>query len=171
MKSLLVALLLCSATLAADSALAVAPADAACGPDNVTFDVKTDWGKQVQPEPGQALVFVVADYDKSATGDITPTVRIGRDGAWVGANRGNSHLFFPVEAGEHHLCADWKSGIPWIGRKMSLNSFSAEPGRTYYFRARIAGLGGWVLDRDKVNADEGRLLVEKSPLSDYRRKK
>jgi hypothetical protein len=50
----------------------------------------------------------------------------------------------------------------------------AEAGQTYYFRAHIiqySSAGPWTLDLDRVNDDEGQLLVDTSRRSDYRQKK
>jgi len=99
----------------------------------------------------------------------TPTIRVGLDGSWVGANRRASNLFFPVQPGEHHLCADWQSAYDV---QPSLVNLRAEPGQTYYFRTPItAHPGFYTVDFEPVNGDEGRLLVETSSLSDYHSKK
>ena len=77
----------------------------ACGSDAVKFNVKSSEGRPPapQPEPGKALVYVVEQYERPGNELGTPTVRVGLDGSWVGANRGTSHLFFPVEAGNRLL--------------------------------------------------------------------
>jgi hypothetical protein len=174
MKTILTAVLLSLAAFAADQAPAVS-ATAACGLDNVKFDVSSG-GQQpaAQPEPGKALVYVVEKYDRPLNELGKPTVRVGLDGAWVGANRSTSYLFFSVEPGVHHLCTDWQSPPRTIGRMQpSLAILRAEPGQIYYFRARVIehSLSLWTLDLEPVNSDEGRLLVETSPLSGYGLKK
>ena len=175
MKILLVAILVALPALAADHAPAVASARAACGPDNVKFNVSLS-GVQppARPERGKALVYVVEQYDRPGNELGKPTVRVGLDGSWVGANRSTSYLFFSVEPGEHHLCSDWQS-IPRtiVPLQPSLAILTAEPDKTYYFRARVIehSLSLWTLDLELVNSDEGRLLVETSPLSGYSLKK
>jgi hypothetical protein len=176
MKTLLAVILISLPALAADPTPSVAAVRTACGSDNVKFSVKSIEGQPSapQPEPGKALVYVVEQYDRPRNELGKPTVRVGVDGSWVGANRSTSHLFFSVEPGEHHLCSDWQSLPPTIARlNPSLAIFAAEPGRTYYFRARVVevSLSLWTLDLERVNDDEGRMLVERSPLSDYQRKK
>jgi hypothetical protein len=88
------------------------------------------------------------------------------NGTWLGANRGNTYLFFSVDPGEHHFCVDWtSSGSP--GRLVSLASLIAEPGKVYYLRARANG-GRYTfpsLDLELVNSDEGKLLVASSASS------
>jgi len=174
MKTLCVAILL-SFSADADPAAPAAAVKAACGPGDVKFNVRSSEGRQTapQPEPGKAIVYVVGEYERPGNELATPTVRVGLDGSWVGANRGTSHLFFPVEAGEHHLCSDWQSMPFWIHVQSSLASLTAEPGQTYYFRARImeSSPSVWTLDLEPVNSDEGRLLLATSPLSDSRPKK
>jgi hypothetical protein len=175
MKPLLAVVLLSLPALAVDPASTVAVVNAACGPDNVKFSVKSSHDSQPdpQPEPGKALVYVVEQYDRPGNEFGKPTIRVGLDGAWVGANRSTSHLFFSVEPGEHHLCSNWQSLPPWLRVQASLTGFSAEPGRTYYFRARVIehDRSLFTLDLEPVNSDEGQMLVATSPLSDYRQKK
>ena len=147
-------------------------AESACGPRGAQFILKLSSDDQhatVQPDPGKALVYVIEDQKFKTVRDVT--ARVGVDGAWVGANRGNSYLFFSVESGEHHLCADWISNYLPHGRLVSLNSFTAEPGKIYYFRVRTtsspsgSAFASATLDLDLVNGDEGKLLVASSSLS------
>ena len=174
MKTLLAVILLSLPALAADQAPAAVAA--ACGPDNVKFDVDSS-GRQpaAQPEPGKALVYVVEQFDRPTNELGRPTIRVGLDGSWMGANRGTSYLSFSVEPGAHHLCADWQSLPPLrlINHvPASLASLTAA-GQTYYFRARIvehSGNGPWTLDLERLDRDEGQLLVATSPLSGYREK-
>ena len=177
MKTLFVLILSSLPVLAADQAPPeVAVVRAACGPNNVKFDVTPSAGQPPapQPEPGKALVYVVEQYERPRNELAKPTIRVGLDGAWVGANRSTSYLSFSVEPGEHHLCSDWQSiPLTLVHLRPSLATLTAEPGQTYYFRARVTehSLSLWTLDLDPVNSDEGRMLVAASPRSDYRQKK
>ena len=148
----------------------------ACGPLNAEFQTKIDYNQAAdfQPESGKALVYVVEDQKFHAAKEVT--ARIGLDGAWVGATHGESYIFFPVDPGEHHLCADWRSTLLSNGRRVSLFAFTAEAGKVYYFRARTMGGPSSMLDRssldesasldlEPVNDDEGKLLVSNSPYS------
>ena len=177
MKTLLVVFLFSFTAFAQD--LSSAAAESACGPSNVQFAIKTNNNVQhqlAQPDPGRALVYVIEDQKFKVVNDVT--TRIGVDGAWVGANRGNSYFSFSVEPGKHHLCTDWISDFLPGGRLVSLTSFTAESGEVYYLRARTsasptsgkAGSGASV-DLDLVNDDEGRLLVASSGLSVSQQKK
>ncbi len=143
----------------------------ACGPLQTKFSVTTASTLHAlpEPEPGKALVYVIEDQKFKYIRDVT--ARVGLDGEWVGANVGDSYLFFSVSPGEHHLCTDWIPG-PIAGRLVSLAPLMAEAGETYYFRARITGgvrtlarNGGLSIDLDRINSDEGKLLVESSALS------
>lgn len=175
-KILLAALLASAPLLFADHLPEVAVVKTACGPDSVKFDVTSD-GRQppAQSDPGKALVYVVEQLDRPVNALVTPTLRIGFDGAWVGANYGTSYLFFAVDPGEHHLCSDWQSFPPLTPHvQPSLASLTAQAGQTYYFRARIiqhSGNGPWTLDLERIDSDEGQLLVATSPISGYRQKK
>jgi hypothetical protein len=175
MKAALVVILLAASALAQD--ISTAAAESACGPSDSQFAIKTKVGDHplAQTDPGRALVYVIEEQKFRAFRDVT--ARVGLDGSWVGANRGNSYLFFPVDPGEHHLCTDWIS--EWLpgGRLVSLANFTAEPGKIYYFRARTTGgpsaigdgkweaADGASIDLDLVNSDEGKLMIARSVLS------
>lgn len=169
MKPLIVALLIALPLLADE----VSVARFACGPDNIKFSVRSI-GPQpaAQPDAGKAMVYVVEDFGRPANEIRRPTIRVGLDGAWVGANRGSSYLSFSVEPGEHHLCTDWQSLPPWLSVRPSLAELRAEPSHSYYFRARVMeGAGFFTLDLEPMNSDEGKMLVATSPESEYQRKK
>ncbi len=178
MKTVAVLFLFSISALAQD--LSVVAAESACDPTNTRFSLTTKANKGQQPilrpDPGKALVYVVEDQKFKVVNDVT--TRVGVDGAWVGANRGNSYFSFSLEPGKHHLCADWISDFVPSGRLVSLTSLNAESGEVYYLRARIsasptsgeAGAGASI-DLDLVDEDEGRLLVASSALSISQQKK
>lgn len=177
MKTVLLVLLFSVSAFAQD--LSLTTAESACGPAHVQFVIKTsnsDHPQLALPDPGKALVYVVEDQKFKVVNDVT--TRIGVDGTWVGANRGNSYFSFSVEPGKHHLCADWISGFLPGGRLVSLTSFTAESGAVYYLRTRTSSSppsgkagDGASIDLEFVNADEGRLLVASSGLSQSQPKK
>ena len=178
MKAILIVAVLASSAFATD--LATVPlAESACGPGNVQFDVKTESSQHPTPlaQDGKALVYVVEVFEKPGNQLAKPTTKVGLDGTWVGANKSNSYFFFPVETGDHHLCVAWQSALKTYSKKVGLTNFSAEPGKAYYFEARItehdeANGGAWfTLDLQPVNNDEGQLLVASSALSTFRPKK
>src|ERR1700683_4199892 len=115
--------------------LSAAAAESACGPSNIQFAIKTSNNAHqlAPPDPGRALVYVVEDQKFKVVNDVT--TRVGVDGAWGGANRGDSYFSFAVEPGKHHLCTDWISDFLPGGRLVSLTSFTAESGSVYYLRA------------------------------------
>lgn len=158
--------------------LSVAAAESACGPSNVQFVTKinNDQHEIAKPDPGKALVYVVEDQKFKVVNDVT--IRVGVDGKWVGADRGNSYLSFSIEPGKHHMCADWISDFLPSGRLVSLTSFTAESDDVYFIRIRTTASptsgkagNGASIDLDLVNEDEGRLLVASSGLSLPRQKK
>jgi hypothetical protein len=112
--------------------------------------------------------------------------RLGLDGAWVGANKGNSYFAYTVESGDHHLCTNWSYAFKSLSKKVGMSSFKAEAGKTYYFQARIRMIlhntgstqtGANApemedrLDRVSLSEDEGKYFVKISPLSIGRPKK
>lgn len=132
---------------------------AGCGPSDVRFDVTTDKLQHptAQPDAGKALVYVF-DLDE-ANG---PTTRVGLDGKWVGANQHQAYFFFPVDAGEHRLCAmENSNGISRLGAAFH---FSAKAGKTYYFKTRES-LSDNAIDLQMVNSAEGDFLISSNTLS------
>jgi hypothetical protein len=121
--------------LAQDDAAAARTA-AGCGASGEMFNVQTTDLKHPvgQVEQGKALVYFFVDFVTA------PTMRIGVDGNWVGANDGKSYFFFPVDPGEHNVCAEWQSGTfrkssERIGEAIHL---TAEAGKTYYLRLNFS---------------------------------
>ena len=177
MKAILMAVVLAWPAFAAGQAT-VAGAESSCGPGNIQFDVKTE--KDQHPtavaQDGKAMVYIVEEFEKPKNQIAKPTMKVGLDGAWVGANKDNSYFFFPVDPGDHHLCVAWQSSLKEYSKKVALTNFSSEPGKTYYFRARITehdeGGGAWfTLDLEPVNNDEGQLLIASSAFSTSRQNK
>ena len=121
--------------LAQDDA-AVARTAAGCGPSAGMFNVQTTDAKHPvsQPEQGKALVYFFTDFVTA------PTMRVGVDGTWVGANDNKSYFFFQVPGGDHNFCTEWQSGAfkkssERVGEAVHL---MAEAGKTYYLRLNFS---------------------------------
>jgi hypothetical protein len=174
-KLLLVIVLCGVVALAQDSgdfspdASAVTKAMAACGPEKVTFSVTNRESSQPLPtvEPRKALVYVIEEMPATCGINCGVTTKIGLDGAWIGANQGDSYFAFAVTPGEHHLCVRWQSIMPHRNRLAALMNFTAEAGKTYYFRNVVFETDalGTHLDLAPINSDQGQLLVALFPLS------
>lgn len=175
MRSGILFVLIAVSASAQNSGRALLP-QGACGPMDVQFQTKVESGSHADPhvESGKALVYVIEDQRFKGAKEVT--VRIGLDGAWVGATRGDSYLFFAAEPGEHHLCGNVTPGVLSSGRTTSLFGLTTEAGKTYYLRARTTGGPSSALehnglndmlsiDLDLVNKDEGKFLVASSPVS------
>ncbi|MGC1965894.1 MAG: DUF2846 domain-containing protein [Candidatus Acidiferrales bacterium] len=164
-KALFVILLFASSSWAQANIPLSQPEDA-CGPASVNFNVKFDYQGQHLPayDSGKALVYFVQNQNANVINQIT--ARVAVDGAWVGANQGNSYFFLTLEPGAHHLCARWQSKLA-RAQVIALNSLNTEAGKTYYFRIQITGgdREAFSFDLLKTNADEARLLIERSPYS------
>lgn len=177
MKLIVTVLLLISSTVAQDHAATTA-AESACGPTPVTFSVTPDTTQHPtpQPDPDKALVFVVEDLGqcKECEGGSVgaPLVRVGVDGTWAGAIRGNSYFFFDAAPGEHHLCMNWQSRLSSRADVFAMANLTAEAGKVYYLRVRVfPGEANFSFDLDLVNSDQGKYLVASSPYSVSRPKK
>jgi hypothetical protein len=121
--------------LAQDDAAAARTA-AGCGPSAEMFNVQTTDAKHPvsQPEAGKALVYFFTDFVTA------PTMRVGVDGTWVGANDNKSYFFFQVSPGEHNVCTEWQSGTfkKSSEREGEAIHMTAEAGKTYYVRLNFA---------------------------------
>jgi hypothetical protein len=149
-----------------------------CGPAKQQYEVKAEQGHHAaaQPTSDKALVYVMESL-RSRCFLCDTTTRVGLDGAWVGANKGDSYFSFSVDPGEHHLCAELQSGSSGADGK-ALNSFTAEVGKTYYFRSKLAdrnssgkGEVEWVVDLESIDGDEGQFLAGSYGLSSFHGKK
>jgi hypothetical protein len=155
-------------TLLATSVFAQTPpagSTAACGRENVSFKVKLDESQPApaQPEPGKARVYFFHDAGTSATLGY-PTVKLALDGAWVGANHGNSYFSVSVEPGEHHVCVTLQSSL--VAQRVELAHFTAEADKVYYFRTRlITSRAVELLVLEPIDSDQGKYLIASSTLS------
>ena len=147
---------------------AISAAEVACGPKDVSFDVKDDNSSHTvgQPEAGKALVYVIQDIGAINCIGGCITTKIALDGAWVGANHHNSYFSFAVDPGDRHLCANWQSHFARLSQVVGLAHFTAEPGKVYFFRTRAIGHGGpTFFDIEPIDSDQGKLFVASIPLS------
>jgi len=173
MKLAVILLLLSTFAFAQDPAAASA-AQSACGPQAINYDTKRDdtTHPAAQPEDGKALVYMIQDIGVNRCVGNCLSIRVGMDGTWIGANEHNSYFSFSVDPGEHHLCVNRQSHFKIASQMVALAHFTAEPGKTYYFRARTHGSQiEAFLDLDLIDSDQGKLLVASYPLSVFHPKK
>jgi hypothetical protein len=148
---------------------------AACGPEKISFNVKTEESQPApaQPDPGKALVYFIQD-DGPMGNHQHATLRIGLDGAWVGAYKHNSYFSVSVAPGEHHVCVNRQSSESGL---TALAHFTAEPGKVYYFRTQLlAGITTLYptpphLDLDQPDSDQAKYLIASYPVSVSQSKK
>jgi hypothetical protein len=176
LRTTLIVLLFASPALAQDSP-ANPLAAAGCGANEIHFDVTTSKKKHPtsQPAPGKALVYVIgaswSDYVAVHIG--TPPTRFGIDGTWVGANGYRSYFFFPVEPGDHRLCTNIQSKIKSaVKSSMAATSFTAEAGKTYYFRTKTPEVRNQNEEIKLVPVDpaEAQVLIADTAFSTFRLK-
>jgi hypothetical protein len=169
-KAILAVLLFASPVLAQDHPAAAA-ANGGCGSSETQFDVKTNHKQHpvATAEAGKALVYVFEDMEHG------PTMRVGLDGTWVGANKGKSYFFFSVDPGDHQLCTNWQSGV-FNKRAMRIGSaisFKAEAGKVYSFRTQFYERSELDLNvkLEPVESAEGQFLISSSSFSTFHPKK
>ena len=140
---------------------------AGCGPSNVQFDVKKDKNLHLT---GQ-----LSDRRRGHGEDPPggPTVRLGVDGEWIGATQYHSYFFFPVNPGEHHMCAGWQSNFARVAKIRAAASFTAEAGKVYYFRivSEVRTKREPAVKIEPLDSAEGPLLIASSALSTSKTKK
>jgi hypothetical protein len=138
----------------------VPAAKAACGPDNLKFDVNLDVSQPpvVSKETGKALVYVIEDVPKGSIGQLT--TRFGLNGSWVGANQGPSHFSFLVNPGDHHLCVSGQWTRLMGEPSIALHRLVVEAGGIYYFRVRFLEYGQSKLGLEAVDEDEGKFPIQ-----------
>ena len=162
MKPSLRAFFLCASLACAGQVRATALPDS-CGDDKVKFDVKTEEGQPppAGPAEGKAQIVFIENENQMIGPFMHATVRLGMDGAWVGANYGKSYFALTVAPGVHHLCASWE------GKNVEATSFTAEPGHVYYFAAQVTvnSRASITFGLSQLNEDEGRYRVKTWKLS------
>jgi hypothetical protein len=138
-KFLIVATILTSAAAAA--AAQAVPLPAACGSDSVKYKVSTSKAApDLTPPAGQALLVYIQKEDGDFVGSALS--RLGIDGAWVGAVKGQSFLTVPVAPGNHSICASRQSSAAADKENLSTATLNAKAGEVYYFE--------FTLDRQEV---------------------
>ncbi len=174
MKPSLMLLLLGASLVPAMQVRAITLPDS-CGDDKVRFDVKTEKSiaTPAPPADGKAQIVFIETLEKGGATCIgcDVTTRIGLDGAWVGANKGNSYFTLDVSPGEHHVCVAWQSASGKMRKKLGLDFFVAAPGNIYYYRATVKiivtseSYMEQSLKLRRVSDDEGKYLLKTSELS------
>jgi hypothetical protein len=167
-------MMLFACPLFAQDSAANAPEAGGCGPNNVQFEVKTDKKQHptAQPEAGKALVFVIGDTwgDHVAVHVGTPPTRFGIDGKWVGANGYRSYFFFAVDPGGHFLCTNVQAIIERaVKSSTAARSFTAEAGKSYYFRTVTpdAGASGGPTKIVPVDPAEAQVMMANKAFSTF----
>ncbi len=109
------------------------------------------------------MVYFIHD-DGSGVGGGSPTSRDAIDGSWVGANQGESWFAVAVTPGEHHVCAAIQSfGIDQLAE---LTHFSAEAGKSYFFRTRLfSSRSADLLELEQIDSDEAGYLISLYPMA------
>jgi len=159
----IVLVMLFAASTSAQAPPAATPA--ACGRENVSFKVKLDESQHTlaQPDPGKARVYFVHDAGTTVTLGY-PTVKLALDGAWVGANHGNSYFSVSVEPGEHHVCVTLQSSL--VAQRVELAHFTAEAEKVYYYRTQlVTSRSVELLELEPIDSDQGKYLIGTFPLS------
>jgi hypothetical protein len=138
-----------------------------CGKPEAALDVQTQKNPAapVNSQPGKStLVFV--QRNSACLG--CSVVRVGLDGAWAGANKGNSYFSVAVEPGDHHVCAWWDAPLARMESRIGLTDLESAPNRTYYFEVVVAKYGDSGAPFMKLKAlspDMGAFLASRSSLS------
>jgi hypothetical protein len=141
----------------------------ACGPAHTSFKVKVDDTRHdlTQPDTGKARVYFIHEAGIPFTRVVLgyPTSKFAMDGAWVGANHGDSWFSVSVDPGEHHVCTTLQSSLFYDDR-VELAHFTAEPGKVYYYRTRLVLTGSvQLLELEPLDSDQAEYMVSTYPMS------
>lgn len=158
----------------AQDLLSTQAAQQACGPESQRLTKPTLASKQsvvAVPQPGKALVYLFqlyAPHGEPCIGTCGALVRFGIDGRWQGATLGNSYLMASVEAGDHHLCANWQGRCKRLREIVSLKSMHLEAGKSYYFGVRVleavsTSFSTYGFDLVALDEDEAKMVRESYP--------
>lgn len=111
----------------------------ACGPAKVKFDATAGQAlKSLQPpDADKAMVYVIESLEYIPNDPFNPTIKVGVNGAWMGATRNKTFISFPVPPGDQHLCVNWQSYWSPYSDLFALQEFTAKAGKSYFFKARI----------------------------------
>ncbi|HEX9959422.1 MAG TPA: DUF2846 domain-containing protein [Pyrinomonadaceae bacterium] len=134
----------------------------ACGTEKVNYDAKTD--KTDRPAPEQpadkALIYVV----RTAMLGYKIHSKLAVDGKWMGVNRGNTHFYFTLDAGEHFFCSE--------SENQDYLALKVEAGKTYYLKQQVEmGMFKARTNLTVLNEEEGKKAVAKTNLSVFELKK
>ena len=145
----------------------------ACGLANVNYKVSLDRSQHgpATPEAGKALVYFIHDSGAlSQPLTIYPTTKYGVDGNWVGADHGDSWFAVAVTPGEHHVCTVLQSSL--VNQRVELAQFTAEAGKSYYFRTQLVTSGSVeLLEIERIDSDEAGYLISLYPMATATAKK
>jgi hypothetical protein len=136
----------------------------ACGSTG-SFKVKVDESQHtlLPPDAGKARLYFIHDAGSNWSVGY-PTIKVGVDGTWAGANHSNSYFSVSVDPGEHHLCISLQSSL--VLQRVELAHLTAAADTTYYYRTRlILSRGEELLQLDPIDSDQGRYLIATFPLS------
>lgn len=148
----------------------------ACGSDDVKFNVKADKATPYTggsaPAVGMARIVFIQNLHSSIMMIGRPTIRIGVDGAWVGALHGKSYFSVELPAGEHHLCGAWQSILKAARKEDHAKSLNLESGKTYFVQYKIEVISGdpgstTLTSLDVMDQDEGKFVVKTLPLATW----
>ena len=170
--SVMLRALICVLALACAVPAFCAALSAACGDEKATLRVELQKDPHAlnndsltEPALGKAELVFIEDADfRQSCFLCSIATRVGIDGRWVGANRGNSYFAIAVAPGEHHLCTDWQSTDPDLKSKTGLGEIKAEAGQIYFYRVRIARIG-YGLELVPVDRQEGSFRLRSAALS------
>jgi hypothetical protein len=146
----------------------------ACGSQETSYKVKLDRSQHgpLPPQAGKALVYFIHD-DGSGVGGAglaSPTIRYAVDGAWVGANHGESWFAVAVTPGERHFCSAIQSAL--LDERVELAHITAEAGKSYYFRTQLlTSRSIELLELQQIDSDEAGYLYSEYPMATATAKK
>ena len=136
--------------------------DRACGPSGAQFSVHSGGLQSPLPlQQSKSKVVVFTEAISSQFGCRYVITPVGIDGKWIGASCVGSYISADIAPGEHHLCVNLEG--KQSAEFTALHAFTAEEGKTYYFRAEVLEPNSFGVNYgmhlDPIDEDEGLYLA------------
>jgi len=142
---------------------------------NFTIEKKKSDGKVPAPAEGKALL--VLEYPVIWTGVHLGTgggdLRVGMDGAWLGAAQSNSYFTVQIDPGEHHLCVTEAGAFGGVKKDgIAMAKVNAEAGKTYFYQYKLTfqvqnKATARTFNFALADEDEGRFQVKSLKRSEF----
>jgi len=156
---------LCAVLLLVPSAKA-GKLPSSCGPMGAHPSIQLQtFSRKLSPIPvGMARLVVVQQIGVCPHCGV---VRVGLNGKWIGANKGDSWFAVTIPPGKQRVCVAWNAPFVRLTDRIHLTELDAEAGKTYYLET-TALTGKYEVNRvllEKTTQNEAWFLRSNSKMA------